>query len=120
MTSNAIDQWIARIRRKTRKAGGHDPIETRRGIGYRFREAQRRMSAFSAVKRLLFASLRARVTLAILMVAIPALAIVGSMAYRQAKHAGQRQLDTTFVGSGKVCHRPTGRNWLRSQIQRGE
>ena len=59
------------------------------------------MSAVSVIKRLLFSSLRARVTLAILLVAIPALAIVGGMSYRQAHHAGLRQLDATLSAQAR-------------------
>lgn len=38
VTSNVIDQWVARIRRKIVASGGDDPIETVRGQGYRFRD----------------------------------------------------------------------------------
>ena len=38
VTSNVVDQWVARIRRKICKAGCADPIETIRGQGYRFKD----------------------------------------------------------------------------------
>ena len=40
VTSNVVDQWVARIRRKITQAGCGDPIETVRGQGYRFKDEQ--------------------------------------------------------------------------------
>lgn len=37
VTSNVIDQWVARIRKKITNVGCPNPIETIRGQGYRFR-----------------------------------------------------------------------------------
>ena len=66
----------------------------------------------------LLTSLWTRVTLAILMVAIPALAVMGTMSYRQAERAGLRQMDATLAAQARSTPGRLIRNWARLQLAR--